>query len=351
MSEVSRTPKRWRSVMLAGTVAVVAALAVAVLTGLVAWPWSTSADPLARAWERAADAGSYRFRGDVEQVRQPVGSVLNAGKAPKTDRIHLEGDTDLEASSAQFDVWTGAGSLATDDAALAVRVADGVTSQRVRGGEWTPADESASLLAPNGNYLSYLLAARDVAPIGTEVRGGRTITRYRFGIDGPRFATMVAEQAADALRARGGLAPGSQVLPAVQFRDMAGSGELWVDAGGLPVRQVLQLRFPEQAGERISADITLDFHDYGFAPHGGWMSNTAWPVARTVLLAALVGLVCTLVIVGFRRCGRVTRRLTVVVVSTSLVASAMVATAGAATPAGGLHLTSRDGVRVLSDHR
>jgi hypothetical protein len=315
----------------------IAAVAALLLGGLLLRPRSTDGGVFLRAWERAADSGSYRFRGDVEQARRPVSGVLKAGSAPKIDRLHLEGEIDLGASSSQFEVWTGDGSVVTDDAALAVRVADGATTRRVRGGQWEPADDSTAMLAPDGNFLSYLRAAEDPTVIGTEVRGGRTVTRYRFAVDGPRFAEMVADHAAEARRERGGLAPGTRVMPDVQFRGMTGSGELWVDADGLPVRQVLQLRFPEQAGEQISADVSLDFHEFGFAPHATRFSAMVWPAARVVLLVALTAVACGLVFAGFRHRRRATRRVTVVLVAASLVTSSMVGAAGAApaTPAAG----------------
>jgi hypothetical protein len=329
-----------------GFAAAVVVGAVLVLGGVFSWPgdaWGDAAgavsdDPsgedgsgvFADAWERANDTGSYRFRGDVEQVQQPSGNVLNAGKPAKVDRLHLEGDANLNDSAMQFEVWAGGGSLVTDEANLAVSVADGVTSQRVRGGDWEPSDDATSLIAPDGDFLSYLLAARDVVPIGTQMRGGQAITRYQFTVDGPAFATSMAAQANETLRARGELPPGAQVVEAAHYRDMTGSGELWVDADGLPVRQSLQLQFPEQGGQRVSADIAIDFFDYGYAPHTNGVSTMGLLVVRFVAIAAAVVLGVAMFVVAHRRRPRAVRRMTVVLVSASLFTSTLVVAASAA---------------------
>lgn len=44
---------------------------------------------------------------------------------------------------------------------------------------------------------------------------------------------------------------------------MTGAGELWVGENGLPLRQILDLRFPEQKDERVEAHMTVNFSNYG----------------------------------------------------------------------------------------
>src|SRR5262249_37212388 len=62
------------------------------------------------------------------------------------------------------------------------------------------------------------------------------------------------------------LPPDSNLTVSQYYRDMTGDGELWVAENGLPVRQILNLTFPEQHDESLNAQITVDFSQFGAAP-------------------------------------------------------------------------------------
>ena len=66
-----------------------------------------------------------------------------------------------------------------------------------------------------------------------------------------------------ALKAKGELPPGLHLNSPSYYRDMIGSGELWVREDGLPLRQTLDLHFPEQDDRRVQAQITVDFSRFG----------------------------------------------------------------------------------------
>ena len=105
--------------------------------------------------------------------------------------------------------------------------------------------------------------ARDVIAHEPETRAGITFTRYSFQIDGPTFALFVRNQTEAAMRARGELPQGVRFEISNYYHDMTGEGELWVDESGLPLRQILNLRFPEQDDESVQAQIKVDFFQFG----------------------------------------------------------------------------------------
>ena len=82
-------------------------------------------------------------------------------------------------------------------------------------------------------------------------------------MDGPIFATYLRDRLERQLREQGELPFGVTLDASSSFRQMTGSGELWVDARGLPLRLALHLAFPEERdGSRLEADIQTDFSGF-----------------------------------------------------------------------------------------
>jgi hypothetical protein len=88
-------------------------------------------------------------------------------------------------------------------------------------------------MAPEGDFLAFLTAARQVRNRGTDERGGIGFTRFTFEVDGPRFGAYVRDQMAARMTAQGELPPGAQLGLPETYARMTGSGELWVDGDGL----------------------------------------------------------------------------------------------------------------------
>lgn len=85
-------------------------------------------------------------------------------------------------------------------------------------------------------------------------------TRYTFRIDGRSYARYMRDQMETYLADRGELPIGVTLDLPKSYVDMTGDGELWVGEDGLPLRQILHLRFPQRADEQeITADVTVDF--------------------------------------------------------------------------------------------
>jgi hypothetical protein len=94
------------------------------------------------------------------------------------------------------------------------------------------------------------------------------------------------------MRQRGDLPPNVQLEVSPYNAQMTGDGELWIGEDGFPLRQILNLRFPPQNQESVSAQIAVNFFDYGQP------GNTAlaelirpellWPILSPWLATALL---------------------------------------------------------------
>ncbi|MBI1296143.1 hypothetical protein GC175_14410 [bacterium] len=269
-------------------------------------------DEVTAAWQRAQESGSYHFSSDVIQVTIPEATLTNVGRRSIQEQVYLEGETDLRAGSMQIKLWTDSldqgGSVLVPESGLEVTVADGKTRTRRGNGPWEESTGFTHGYAPQGDFLAYLAAMRDVHLLGTETKHGLTYTRYAFTIDGPSFAAYSRDQMQKAMRQRGDLPPNVQLEVSPYNAQMTGDGELWVGEDGLPLRQILNLRFPPQNQESVSAQIAVNFFDYG-QPAPSPLAALMRPqmlgpmltsfLATTLLLAVIV--VGALTLVFFRR--------------------------------------------------
>ena len=270
---------------------------------------ATPRDPIVGAWEAARAVGSYAFTTDIRQVTIPSARITNVGRSSKNQLLHLEGQADLQQELLEMTLWTDGGNTAQPNSGVSVKVADGQTYTRQGDGEWQVTDNLLDGVAPGGDFLGFLTAVRDVQVVGTEQRAGISFTRYRFTLDGPTLAAYMREQTEVALRHKGELPPGINLESSHYYRDMTGDGELWVRSDGLPLRQILNLQFPEQRDEYVNAQITTDFSSFGkAAPMTASGSNPWLATSRHVASAGtpiglplLAGLGLLFVVLRYRR--------------------------------------------------
>jgi hypothetical protein len=217
--------------------------------------------PLGAALGRVREEGSYRFRSEVTQVVSPVASIVNAGRSASTQSLVLEGVTDVDASATELSVSAGGGE------SLGLRIVDGVSYRRDGEGSWVEAAAgTADQVASAGDLMGYLGAARDVVDAGAQSSGGRLLTRYVFGIDPEAYTEMAAGQLHQVGRSVSGVSVG-----------MTGSGELWVNGDGLPVRELLSLTFPGGNGVgATSTQMTVEFSEFGTAQVPGVARASSW---------------------------------------------------------------------------
>ncbi len=251
-------------------------LAGLVAIGLLSIPWlmhplfarSAANQPMTEAWEKARAAGSYNFTSDVTQVTIPVATLGNVGRTNRTEKFYLEGQTDLTSESMEMTLWGQGGNVLQAASGLSIRTEQGKTLAR-RGNEaWREIDDVTGSLAPQGDFLAYLAAIKAVQAQPAEQRGGIHFTRYTFQIDSPRLAAYLHQQMEATMRARGELPPTLKLEIPAYFSEMVGSGELWIDQAGLPLRQILALQFPAQNDEQVHAQVVVDFSNFGQAGQG-----------------------------------------------------------------------------------
>ncbi|MCP4164656.1 MAG: LamG domain-containing protein [Chloroflexi bacterium] len=262
-----------------------------------------------QAWQRVQERGSYSFSSDIVQTAIPEATLANIGRSSSSERLRLEGETNLREESMDLTLWSegGGGSMLVPASGLQVQVADGETRVRRGNGAWEKQDGLVDGYAPQGDFLAYLTAMRDVNADEPETRAGVTFTRYNFTIDGPAFADYARMQLQRTLQARGELPPDMQLSPSPYYAGMTGNGELWVGEDGLPLRQILRLQFPEQRQEHVRAEITVDFKEYGEAAlvglfgidTAGLLQNSISALNKLAALAAISAL--GLALVNYRR--------------------------------------------------
>ncbi|MFN8440654.1 MAG: LamG-like jellyroll fold domain-containing protein [Caldilineaceae bacterium] len=248
------------------------------LSGIWGWPRLTSAatgltivtpegNPVTAAWEKAKAAGSYHFTSDVTQVTIPLPSLDNVGRSSRSENLHMEGQNDLRAQQMDLTLWSDSGSVSDPASGVGIKIDKGQTFVRQGTGEWQPRADAIGAIAPQGDLLSYLTALRNVTFEGEERRGsaGHAITfrRYSFEIDGPRFAIHMRDQMEATARTSGELPADMRLETPLFYRDMSGTGELWIADDGLPLRQILTLQFPPQHDEQVQAQVVVDFTAFG----------------------------------------------------------------------------------------
>jgi len=264
-------PGRSRHILLSALLVGVALLAAALFVfGSSAAGEETDLSALGEvqaAWQRAQESGSYHFTGDVTQVTVPAATLTNVGRRSQQENVYLEGQTDLAARSMNLRLWTDSlangGSVLIPETGLQVQVTDGKTQIRRGNDDWQESNGLTDGYAPQGDFLAYLAAMRDVIRVGEESSHSLTYTRYTFTIDGPAFAKYSRDQMQRAMQARGDLPANVQLEVSAYNAQMTGDGELWIGADGLPLRQIIRLRFPPQNGEQVSAQIGVNFYDFG----------------------------------------------------------------------------------------
>lgn len=227
-----------------------------------------------RAWRKAQAAGSYRFLSDVEQTFVPRAIPEMIGQQDTALNLALDGAVVLPDQA--YIEMRVAHANRTDGVAV---LRDGGRSFMLQNGELKPVEEVVNLASHADDVLAYLAAAEQVTQLDPP-EGHPELARYGFVVSGPRFAEYMRQQAEAALRAEPGAPQGLSVEPLPALETLSGQGELWVNAAGFPVRQVLDLEMPEvneQYGARIH--MRVDLSGYGKVealPQAVQGSDGAW---------------------------------------------------------------------------
>ena len=223
-----------------------------------------------RAWQLAKDAGAYRFATDLKQTAYPARTLAVAGSGLQEQSLYLEGEVDVAARALSLRLRQGGGSAQNAPASTEARVEGARAYIRTAGGAWQETDDFSSGFAPGTDPLAFLTAMKNAreAPIVEPGSDPSSLTlhvsRFTFDLDGPTFAAYMRDQMEQQLRDKGELPLNLHLDTASEYRNMTGSGEIFIDERGLPLRLTVHLLYPEQRnGAHVEAAIRTDFA--GFA--------------------------------------------------------------------------------------
>jgi len=214
-----------------------------------------------RAWQRAQDVGVYHFNTEIAQTTYPAPRLRNAGRTAETETLYLEGRVNTPAHQMELLLRPEGGNVLSRRDSFEVRIDGDQTLGREPGGEWRELQDFSSAFAPAQDLLAYLAGAKNVRPAAMEETA--ETDHYLYDMDGPAFAAYVRDQLQQYLVEKGDLPPSIRMESAALYRDVKGTGEIWLTSDGLPARLAVDLAYPPAAdGERVTARVTTDF--FGF---------------------------------------------------------------------------------------
>ena len=250
-----------------------------------------AATQVAQAWANVRNSTHYNFSADVTMTTIPLPTAGNIGRFSKTDSLYLEGTNNLVDETMQMALWGGGVSVADQANAYQMRVQDGATQMRVGNGEWQANKGDTLSFAPEGDFLAFLDIAKNVAfaseqPTNTE---GQNMVIYTFDLDGRAYAEKLTRITQKQLVSDGQLPPGASIQIPNHLAKLTGSGELWIDARGLPVRQKIAMSMPPTPGSDNRTETVMDiyFSDYQLDPPLLAAVPLLQPLARSLTSIAL----------------------------------------------------------------
>jgi hypothetical protein len=239
----------------------------------------SSSQQLQAAWRVATAIGRFRYQTQVIQTTHPTVSLQNAGRQVKTKQMRVEGAIDLPNEHMALQLHTSQGG---QERVTELKVEQGQAFGRLDPhAEWTPLEQATDLFAPGGDPLGFLVAAENVqserlgdleierlgateqslnlsisqSPIPNTLLEQAlpsaylaTLTRYTFDLNGVKYAEYMRVQMEENLRRKGELPNKANLAPVRAYVKMTGSGEIWVNAAGLPLRQMINIQFPPEQG-------------------------------------------------------------------------------------------------------
>ncbi|MEZ4709124.1 MAG: LamG-like jellyroll fold domain-containing protein [Caldilineaceae bacterium] len=253
----------------AGILSLLFALAIQPFSTATASP--DAAQQLADAWQRAGAIGRYRYHATVLQTSHPALTLQNVGRTAHTDQFVIAGEMDTPGERMTLQLTVA------NQPPLQIKVENGRGYGRVRDADpWTETEIATELFAPGGDPLGFLVAAENVRKLGRDAADAffpaamlpadyaQAITRYQFDMNGVKYAQAMRTAMEAFLRTQGALPAGVSLQMAQQYVAMTGSGEIWINSDGLPVRQIMRLAFPPRSGdgEKVEAAITTEFSNW-----------------------------------------------------------------------------------------
>ena len=234
----------------------------------------SAAKTIHESWRLMQEVGQYDFSTTIEQVRYPAPALANVGESSTKEVYQVSGQADLHNNQLAIQLFKNQGSLLNQGEGLEIRVQDEqVTGRLIGSTQWEPLDNfSSTSYALGNNGSSYLESATGVRNLGSQsinlpnYNGGASavvITRYQFDVDPDKYSVWMRDQMVQELQRSGKLPLGMNLSVSDQYRQMVSSGEVWVNADGLPVRMLVTMKMPpEKNGDHIVATLTTDYYNH-----------------------------------------------------------------------------------------
>ncbi|NUM43532.1 MAG: hypothetical protein HUU38_02415 [Anaerolineales bacterium] len=266
--------KKWHKILFVALLFAVAALAYQV--------WFTApasaAGNVAQVWHNVQRSDSYAFTASVENKSIPLATIGNIGRFSKTTSLYLEGQNNLRDDELQLAIWGGGVNVLDQSSAYQMHLSDGRVQTRVGDGEWQDGSDLNVGMAPGGDFLAFLDVATDVTIADNSANPEYTI--YQFNVDGRAYAQRLNQISQEYLVHSGQLPNGVALQVPDHMKAITGSGELWVDADGLPAREIVTLNIPAAEGADYRTEATLDVQ---FSQYEGTTLLTLWQQPGRVL--------------------------------------------------------------------
>ena len=116
----------------------------------------------------------------------------------------------------------------------------------------------------------------------TETASAFSLQPFAFAFDfsGYAFGRFVTDSLTQGLIASGELPPETQLELADAYKKMAGTGQIWIDETGYPIRILLDLDLGQQeTGETMEAVIDINYDDFAppvINPTAVWFTPQVW---------------------------------------------------------------------------
>ncbi len=219
------------------------------------------------AWQRAHQSGAYDYSTNIVQQTTPQLTLDNVGLGPTTERLYLEGSLDQASETMSLKLWGQDGNVLLGSGGLEIKVEHGRALARTSTNDWQEVDDLVDFFAPGQDPLGFLSAATNIQELPANATALELeATHYQFDLSGPAFARYMRDQFTAEMRREGKLPQGIELGLATQFVQMTGTGELWLDAHGLPLRQAISVTFPPDKNQQVTAVITTDFRNWADLP-------------------------------------------------------------------------------------
>jgi glycosylphosphatidylinositol phospholipase D len=234
---------------------------------------------LRAALREARQAGSYEVDLDIQQTVSALDPSPLAGAYPQGAPAHfiVEGRVG-GPENARFAITPRRMGVGLQSGAPAVAqemlITKGTLYER-EGDRWVRNDDVTPLPGVNADALSLLAVARDVRELEPVQRVTGHYQRVAFALHSTDVLRHLLSQ-------QGQLDPVALALAEAQGLRYEGSGELWIDAEGLPARMVLNLEMnrPGEEGYHSIALSTADYSNFGVRIPPDLFDPTISPLSR-----------------------------------------------------------------------